>query len=131
MHGDEPEPAGLEVDLVEDFAEHLGVEVEWTVAGEEDLVGMLEDDALDLAVGGVTEENRWVDQVGLTRPYTEVGAGGDTEKHVMMVPMGENAFQSELERWLDDHKPVHPHAERDAEADVDGNADGNVGGDAS
>lgn len=41
--------------------------------------------------------------MGLTRPYVEVDAGGRTEKHVMMVRMGENALQSELERWLDAH----------------------------
>ncbi len=89
------DPSGHEPQLVEDFADDLGVEVEWTVAGEEELVSMLEDGDLDLAVGGFTDANAWVDKVGLTRPYTEA--------HVMMVPMGENAFQSELERWLDDH----------------------------
>ena len=59
---------------------------------------LLEEGELDLAVGGFTEENAWVDQVGLTRPYAEVEVGGTTEAHVMMVPMGENALQSELER---------------------------------
>ena len=56
---------------------------------------MLEHGEIDIAVGGFTEDNAWVDEVGLTRAY--VG------KHVMMVPMGENALQSELELWLDDH----------------------------
>ena len=37
----------------------------------------------------------------LTRAYTEVEVAGTTEAHVMMVPMGENALQCELERWLD------------------------------
>ncbi len=96
-------PSGREPQLVEDFADDLGAEVEWTVAGEEELVTMLEDGGLDLAVGGFTDANAWVDKVGLTRPYTEVEARGSTEAHVMMVPMGENAFQSELELWLDDH----------------------------
>lgn len=96
-------PGGHEPQLVEDFAADLDAEVEWTVAGEEELVAMLEDGGLDLAVGGFTEANAWVDKVGLTRPYTEVEADGSTEAHVMMVPMGENAFQSELERWLDGH----------------------------
>lgn len=100
--GDGP-PGGREPDLVSAFAEDNGAEVEWTVAGEEEIVSLLEEGEIDLAVGGFTDANAWVDKVGLTRPYVEVDAGGSTEAHVMMVPMGENALQSELERWLDEH----------------------------
>jgi hypothetical protein len=96
-------PAGHEPRLVEAFAEDHGAEVRWTVAGEEHLVSLIEDGELDLAVGGFTDTNAWVDKVGLTRPYAEVEVDGSTEAHVMMVPMGENALQSALERWLDDH----------------------------
>lgn len=86
-------PVGPEADLVRRFAAHLDARVEWTVTGEEDLVSRLDEHRLDLAVGGFTEDNAWVDRVGLTRPYRGT--------HVLMVPMGENAFQSDLERWLD------------------------------
>ena len=88
-------PTGREPRLVEAFAESLGAEVEWTVTGEEDLVRLLEEGELDLAVGGFTDANAWVDKVGLTRPYTGT--------HVVMVPMGENAWMSRLERWLDEN----------------------------
>lgn len=88
-------PSGREPSLVQGYAEHLGADLEWTVAGEEELVRLLDEGELDVAVGGFTEDNAWVDEVGLTRAYE--GA------HVMMVPMGENALQSDLERWLDDH----------------------------
>lgn len=98
--GDGP-PAGREAGLATGFADHLSAEVEWTVAGEEELVRLLEDGEIDLAVGGFTDTNAWVDKVGLTRAYAEVEVAGTTEAHVMMVPMGENALQSELERWLD------------------------------
>ncbi|WP_210439634.1 transporter substrate-binding domain-containing protein [Nocardioides xinjiangensis] len=97
------QPGGREPRLVAAFADDLGAEVEWTVAGEEELVRLFEDGKLDLAVGGFTEDNAWVDKVGLTRAYTEVVVSGTTEAHVMMVPMGENALQSQLERWLDVH----------------------------
>lgn len=89
------DPTGREPRLVEAFAESLGADVEWTVTGEEDLVRLLEEGELDLAVGGFTDANAWVDKVGLTRPYTGT--------HVVMVPMGENAWMSHLERWLDDN----------------------------
>lgn len=98
MDGD---PTGREPSLVDGFAEELGATVEWTVSGEEDLVTMLEEGEIDMAVGGFTDKNAWVDKVGLTRPYVEEEVGGTTEKHVMMVRMGENALQSELERYLD------------------------------
>ena len=98
--GDGP-PSGREAELATGFADHLAVEVEWTVAGEEELVRLLEAGKIDLAVGGFTDTNAWVDKVGLTRAYTEVEVAGTTEAHVMMVPMGENALQVELERWLD------------------------------
>ena len=100
---DRGDPTGREPEIVQRFADHLGVDVEWTVAGEEHLVALFEDGELDMAVGGVTEQNPWVEKVGLTRPYVEVKTRGTTEAHVMMVPMGENAFQSELERWLDEN----------------------------
>lgn len=98
--GDDP-PAGLEPRLVAAFAEDVDAEVEWTVAGEEELVRLLDEGRLDVAVGGFTEDNAWVTEVGLTRPYAGT--------HVMMVPMGENAFQSELELWLDEHPPDQAH----------------------
>jgi ABC-type amino acid transport substrate-binding protein len=97
------DPTGREPRLVEAFAESLGADVEWTVTGEEDLVRLLEEGEIDLAVGGFTDTNAWVDKVGLTRSYAEVEVAGTTEAHVMMVPMGENALMSRLERWLDDH----------------------------
>ena len=98
--GDGP-PAGREAELATGFAHHLAAEVEWTVAGEEGSARLLEEGKIDLAVGGFTDTNAWVDKVGLTRAYTEVEVVGTTEAHVMMVPMGENALQVELQRWLD------------------------------
>lgn len=98
-------PTGPEPELIERFANDLGVEVEWTVGGEEQLVALLEEGELDAAVGGVTDNNPWVEKVALTRPYVEVSKDGSTEAHVMMVRMGENALQSELERWLDENGP--------------------------
>jgi membrane-bound lytic murein transglycosylase MltF len=88
-------PSGPEVSLVEGFADSVGAEVEWTVAGEEHLVSLLEDGSLDVAVGGFSDQNPWVARVALTRPYADT--------RVLMAPMGENELLSELERWLDAH----------------------------
>ena len=101
--GPAQDPAGREVELVEDFADSLGAEVEWTVATEEYLVTLLEAGDLDVAVGGFTDQNPWVTKAALTRPYAEEEVAGTTEKHVMMTRFGENALLAELETWLDEH----------------------------
>src|SRR5690606_14030113 len=63
-------PQGSEIELVEGFSKHLGAEIEWTVAGEEQLVALLEAGELDLAAGGITAKTPWLEKVGVTRPYT-------------------------------------------------------------
>lgn len=95
------DPAGSEVELVRAFADHLDAEVAFTVAGEQSLVARMEAGELDLLVGGLTDRTPWQKQVAVTRPYQETPApGGGTDRHVMAVPMGENAWLVELERFL-------------------------------
>ncbi|WP_019181271.1 hypothetical protein [Microbacterium yannicii] len=98
VNGDEVD--GSLVELVEGFGASLEAEVEWTVGSEEELVDALEAGSLDLAVGGMTDRTPWSDRVGVTRGYTGI-PGSDGRTVVMLVPMGENAWQSELERHLD------------------------------
>jgi len=103
INGDEP--SGTEVDAIEAFAESLDAQIEWTIGSEEALVTHLEDGELDLVAGGLTDETPWVDKAGVTRPYAEItDADGATRKLVMLVPMGENAFISELETFLSGYK---------------------------
>lgn len=98
---DEGDPTGPIPDLVLDFADSIDAEVEWTDASEETLVGMLEAGDLDLVAGGITEDTPWLDKAGLTRGYADI-EGADGRRIVMLVPLGENAFLSELERFLDE-----------------------------
>lgn len=101
--GDQAPPAGIEVELVEAFAEHLGAEVVWEVGSEERLVGDLEDGRLDVVVGGLTARSPWSSRAALTRPYVTVpGEHGEEENHVMATRTGENAFLVELEVFLID-----------------------------
>lgn len=96
-------PGGSEVALVEDFAAQLGAEVTWTVAGEEELVRLMENGELDVMVGGLTSQNPYKNKVAFTRPYSKsVDSEGKTHKQVMAVRLGENALLSALERYLDD-----------------------------
>ncbi|WP_255396364.1 transporter substrate-binding domain-containing protein [Kocuria sp. CNJ-770] len=96
-----PAPSGREVALVEDYASTLDAEVEWTADGEEELVDQLEHGDLDMVIGGLTDKTPWKQKVGLTRPYTQtVDEFGQTEKHVMAVRKGENAFLLDLDEFL-------------------------------
>ena len=94
-------PSGSIVDLVDDFADSIRAEPEWTVASEETLVTMLEAGELDLIAGGITADTPWVDRAGVSRGYPGIdGAGG--REIVMLVPLGENAFLTALETFLDE-----------------------------
>ncbi|MBF0687992.1 MAG: transporter substrate-binding domain-containing protein [Cellulomonas sp.] len=94
-------PTGLEVDLVEGFADTLDADVVWTSGGEEELVGDLERGDLDLVIGGLTASSPWTSHAAVTVAYVTVtDADGKPEGHVMLTPMGENAFLVELERYL-------------------------------
>ncbi|WP_258132049.1 transporter substrate-binding domain-containing protein [Microbacterium sp. MYb62] len=94
-------PTGSIVDLVDRFADSVDAETEWTVASEETLVTMLEAGELDLIAGGITADTPWVDKAGVTRGYRTID-GADGREIVMLVPLGENAFLSSLERFLDE-----------------------------
>lgn len=94
------EPRGPVVDLVEGFAEDLDADPTWTVASEETLVQMLERGDLDLIAGALTPDTPWIDKAGVTRGYPGIDGAGDREL-VMLVPLGENAFLSALESYLD------------------------------
>lgn len=93
-------PSGPLIGLVDEFADSLGAEVDWTTGSEETLVVMLEEGELDLVLGGLTDQTPWVDRVGITRGYSGVEGAGDRAL-VMFVPLGENAFLTELEGFLD------------------------------
>lgn len=92
---------GTEADLVRRFAEQLGAEVEWVQGTEHVLAEELKHGALDVVIGGLDDKTPWSTHAGLTRPYTESrDSRGSLHKHVMLVPLGENAFLLELDRFL-------------------------------
>jgi ABC-type amino acid transport substrate-binding protein len=93
--------SGSEAVLVEAFAETIDADIEWTVGSEEALVRALEREDLDLVIAGLTDATPWQARAGVTRPYDEfTDEEGTTHKLVMLVPMGENAFLTELETFL-------------------------------
>lgn len=99
---DDGDPTGTEVDLVIEFAKSLGSEVHWISGSEEALMESMNQGEIDLLASGLTSKTPWTDKAAITRPYREWdNTWGETEKHVLAVPMGENALLSELEAFLD------------------------------
>ena len=90
---------GTLAESVEEFAESIDARVTWTVGSEEDLVDGLGDGKLDLAIGGMTADTPWGDRVAVTRAYDSVP--GARSSVVLLVPLGENAWQAAVERHLD------------------------------
>lgn len=66
---DGSEPAGVEVELVERFADTLGARVEWVEGSETDLMEALHGRQLDVVIAGLTRQSVWAREAALTRPY--------------------------------------------------------------
>jgi polar amino acid transport system substrate-binding protein len=79
---DADRPTGVEIALVERFAQELGAAVEWVDGSEAELIGALHRHELDLVVGGLAAETPWQDKVAITRPYL-------TTRTVVGVPTGQ------------------------------------------
>jgi polar amino acid transport system substrate-binding protein len=96
------EPSGTEPTLIAEFAAQQGADVEWVAGSEATLAEALEAGELDVVIGGFLEDTPWMEFGAVTRPYVEAGTPQGTEKHVMLAPLGENAFLVELETFLDE-----------------------------
>lgn len=94
-------PTGPLPEFVETFAAEIDAEPEWTIAGEQTLVQMLEEGELDLAIGAFRGDTPWSDRAGITRGYSDL-PGIEGREVVMLTPLGENAFLSRLEKFLDE-----------------------------
>lgn len=94
------EPTGIEAELIKEFAKSINATIHWKNGTEESLIESLEKDEIHLLIAGLTKETPWEKKAGLTRPYID----HEKKKHVMAVPMGENAFLVELEKFLQEQK---------------------------
>ncbi len=76
------EPSGVEVELVERFADEIDAEIEWVEGEVEELAGALHVREIDLLVAGLTSRSTISTQGALTHPYV-------TTQVVVAVPSGE------------------------------------------
>jgi polar amino acid transport system substrate-binding protein len=90
------EPAGVEVELLERFAEANGAKPTWQWGGEERLLAGLEHFEMDAVAAGITDSTPWTKRVGLTSPY---------HKHqVIAIPPGENQLLKRLDEFLGENR---------------------------
>ena len=66
------EPTGVEVTLVEGFAQEIGADIEWAEGTEAELIGALERREIDLVVGGFSSNTPWAQNSAITAQYHEV-----------------------------------------------------------
>ena len=77
-------PQGVEVELVERFAQRLDADVKWVTGSESDLIEALHGRQLDIVIAGFTRHTPWQTEVAITRPYL-------TTKTVIAAPDEETA----------------------------------------
>jgi polar amino acid transport system substrate-binding protein len=94
-------PAGVEPQLINDLARRLHSRVAWIKGPEARLMKAVQMRQLDIAIGGFEKDSPWGTEVALTRPYYD-------EKHVLAVPMGENAWLVRVEQHLQDRQSSIP-----------------------
>jgi ABC-type amino acid transport substrate-binding protein len=104
----ERDTAGLEVELLEQFADSLGVGIHWQERAEHELLNDLEQFRLDVVLGGLEKKAPSVKKVGLTTPYLRVREP-KKKKYVLAVPPGENRWLVTLEEYI---RGVRPRLER-------------------
>jgi polar amino acid transport system substrate-binding protein len=104
------EPAGVEPELVRQFANELDAEIEWVEGPESELVEAMRGYQLDLLIGGLTRSSPWQEEVALTRPYV------DTEIE-LAVPPGEEVpgDLSGVEIWVERHSEAAALLEQEEE----------------
>jgi membrane-bound lytic murein transglycosylase MltF len=92
---------GLEAELIEQWAQTLGVRVIWRKDALTELVQALHRRELDVIAAGLEETTPHASEVALSQPYLEVPdrRGKKTPRALAVIP-GENALLLSLDRFL-------------------------------
>jgi polar amino acid transport system substrate-binding protein len=93
---------GIEVQLLQEFADSCNARIEWIQGSESRLFEMLKLGQLDLVIGGLTTSTPWSSEAGLTQPYLKADdpITGETAEHVWAVPRGENRWLLQIDAFL-------------------------------
>lgn len=94
--------------MINSFAKECGAVVKWTRGDQYYLTTLIEHKQLDLATGGFTRKSPFEKYVAYSRPYVarKVALSArtqHTEKYVVAVKKGENAFLIRLEKFINEY----------------------------
>lgn len=62
-------PTGVEVELIKGYAQTINSKIEWVKGSQEQIVGLLKEHQVDVAIGGYSKQTAFKKHIGLTRPY--------------------------------------------------------------
>lgn len=93
--------SGIEAQLLESWASHLGARVEWRAGDLDELAEALHRREIDVLAGGLHQNTPYASKLALTQPYTRVeDAHGQTQHLVLAVTPGESALLFNLDRFV-------------------------------
>ena len=61
--------SGIEVDLIKEYAKSINAEINWVPGSQIQLIDLLNEDAIDIAIGGFTKKSPFEKHAGFTRPH--------------------------------------------------------------
>ena len=61
--------AGIEPELLRKYAQSINAEIEWTPASQDQLIKLLHEDEIDIAIGGFVKKSPFKKEAGWTRPH--------------------------------------------------------------
>ncbi|MGB8704532.1 MAG: transporter substrate-binding domain-containing protein [Gillisia sp.] len=92
--------SGSEVKMIREFASQNDLQVKFESGNETELVDKMEHYKLHVIIGGFTKKTVWKKKIAPTIPYNK-------QKHVFLVPKGENKLMTHLETYLYQIKNRH------------------------
>ena len=60
---------GIEVNLIKDYAKSINAEIKWIPGSQTHLIDLLNEDEIDVAIGGFTKKSPFEKHAGFTRPH--------------------------------------------------------------
>lgn len=98
-------PRGDDITRVHALADAQGARIEWVMLGHDALMRELLAFRLHLVVGGHARDSPWRPRVGWSRAW-HARAGADDAPHErrFALPPGENAWQLEVDRFIQAHE---------------------------
>jgi ABC-type amino acid transport substrate-binding protein len=93
-------PVGEEVALVQAIARSFDAQLRWTAGTAAQIMTLLEQGRIDLAIGGIPVSGAWSSHFAPTAPVGSMPLGDETTERVFAVPMGENRWLFEVNKLI-------------------------------